>query len=434
MNASQRGRPGALGALRHRDFALFWSAALISNAANWMQQFTVPFIVYEMTASNTWVGAAAFTSLIPAVGLAPVSGVLADRFSRRRVMVVTQAVSTLGCAAFAALWMTGGLTPWRILGLNLVIGVSVGIQASSWLALVPLLVPASSLLSAIRLNSAQFTASRAIGPLTGAGLLEFVGAGSVFVANAATYALLMVVLLMVRPRATEPPAVQRVGAFLLAGVAYVRRRSALVQAVVTGFVMAYFGGALLHLAAGLASEDYGVGETGLAGLITAAGVGSMVGSSLIIAYGDRYERSLLARWGLALYAAAALLAVATTSYPVGLAGYFISGVAHVCVAISMNSAMQSQVAEDMRGRALSLYIMGIFAGWPLGALVGGWIGDQIGLRLVFGINGVVLAAYLLAVVVRWGGLRALDSNQDVADRVVAGRGRRDLPPAPGGTA
>ena len=135
-----------------------------------------------------------------------------------------------------------------------------------------------------------------------------------------------------------------------------------------------------------------------------------------------------------------MLAVATTGYPVGLAGYFISGVAHVCVAISMNSAIQSQVAEDMRGRALSLYVMGIFAGWPLGALIGGWIGDQIGLRLVFGLNGVVLAAYLAAVVVRWGGLRALDSNQDVADRVVAGRGRRGRtgtpaqPPTPGGTA
>ena len=429
VNASQRGRPGALGALRHRDFALFWSAALISNAANWMQQFTVPFIMYEMTASNTWVGAAAFTSLFPAVGLAPVSGVLADRFSRRRVMINTLGLSTAACAAFAVLWMTGQLTPWRILGLNLVIGIALGIQASSWLALVPLLVPPSSLLSAIRLNSAQFTASRAIGPLTGAGLLAFVGPGSVFVANSASFALLLVVLVVVRPRATDPPAAQRVWAFLLAGVAYVRRRSSLVQAVTTGFVMAYFGGALLHLAAGLASEDFGVSETGLAGLITAAGVGSVVGSGFIIAYGDRFDRSLLARWGLALYAAAPLVAVATTSYPVGLAGYFLSGVAHVCIAISMNSAIQAQVAEDMRGRALSLYVMGIFAGWPLGALIGGWLGDHIGLRLVFGLNGIVLMLFLAAVVVRWSGLRALDSNQDVADRIPRARSA-----APGDTA
>ena len=427
VDAAQRGRPRALAALKHRDFAFFWSAALISNAANWMQQFTVPFIMYEMTASNTWVGAAAFTSLFPAVGLAPVAGVLADRFSRQRVMALTLCVHTLACAAFALLWMTGQLTPWRILGLNVVIGIALGIQASSWQALVPLLVPASSLLSAIRLNSAQFTASRAIGPLAGAALLRFVGAGSVFMANAATYALLIVVIVAVRPREVAPPVGQRLGAFLMAGFSYVRRRSSLVQAVVTGFVMAYFGGALLHLAAGLAIEDYEVGETGLAGLITAAGVGSVVGSGLIIAYGDRVRRSLMARWGLALYAAAALLAVATTSYSVGLAGYFVSGVAHVAVAISMNSAMQSQVAEDMRGRALSLYMMGVFAGWPLGALVGGWLGDRVGLRLVFAVNALVLVAYLVAVTVRWAGLRALDANRDVVARA-------DQPRPPGSTA
>ena len=416
MNAPQRTRASALGALRHRDFAVFWSAALISNAANWMQQFTVPFLVFDMTGSNTWVGAAAFTMLIPAVGLAPVAGMLADRFARQKVMIITLFVHTLACAAFAALWMAGQLTPWRIIGLNLVIGIAVGIQASSWLALVPLLVPSSSLLSAIRLNSAQFTASRAIGPLTGAALLALLGAGSVFVANAATYALLMVVIATMRPRKLAPAVSQPLRVFLAAGVAYVRRRSSLLQAVLTGFVMAYLGGALLHLAAGLASEDYHVDEIGLAGLITAAGVGSVVGSALIIGYGDRVDRSLLARWGLALYAAASLLAVATTSYPVGLAGYFLSGVAHVCVAISMNSAIQSQVAEEMRGRTMSLYVMGIFGGWPTGALVGGWLGDEVGLRLVFTINGIVLALYLVTVIVRWDGLRALDSNLDIADR------------------
>ncbi len=429
MKSPQQTRAAALGALKHRDFAFFWWAALISNAANWMQQFTVPFLMYDMTASNTWVGAAAFTSLIPAVGLAPVAGVLADRFARQKVMIITLGVTTLTCAAFAVLWMTGQLTPWRIVGLNLVIGVAIGIQASSWLALVPLLVPSSSLLSAIRLNSAQFTASRAIGPLAGAGLLALLGAGSVFVANAATYALLMVVIATMRPRRVEPLPSQRIRDFLVAGIAYVRHRSSLRQAVLTGFVMAYFGGALLHLAAGLASEDYGVGETGLAGLITAAGIGSVAGSAVIIGYGDRVERSLVARWGLVLYAAAPLLAVATTSYPVGLTGYFVSGVAHVCVAISMNSAIQSQVAEEMRGRAVSLYVMGIFGGWPTGALIGGWLGDHMGLRLVFAINGIVLLLYLAIVIVRWDGLRALDSNLDVADRK-----RRDQLGTPGSTA
>ena len=422
-------RTPALAALRHRDFAFFWSAALISSSANWMQQFTVPYIMWEMTASNTWVGAAAFTSLIPAVGLTPVAGLLADRFSRQKVLMATLAVQTLTCAAYAVLWQAGLLTPWRILGLNLLIGMALGVQAASWQALVPLLVPPASLLSAIRLNSAQFTASRAIGPLTGAGLLHLVGAGSVFLANAATFALLLVTIAVVRPRRLPAAPPERIRTLLLEGLRYVRDRASLLQAVVTGFVMAYFGGALLHLAAGLASEDFGVGETGLAGLITAAGVGSIVGSALIISYGDVVERSRMARWGLLLYAAAPLLAAATTSYPVGLAGYFLSGVAHVCIAISLNSAIQSQVAEGMRGRALSLYIMGVFCGWPMGALVGGWIGDLVGLRVVFVANGLVLLAYSGAVVTWWDGLRPLDTDGDTVRRRP-----RDQPGVPGSTA
>ena len=83
----------------------------------------------------------------------------------------------------------------------------------------------------------------------------------------------------------------------------------------------------------------------------------------------------------------------------------------------------------MRGRTMSLYVMGIFGGWPTGALVGGWLGDHLGLRLVFGINGLVLALYLVAIIARWDGLRALDSNQDVADRVL-----RRQPGTPGSTA
>ncbi len=394
-----------------------------------MQQFTVPFLMYEMTGSNTWVGAAAFTSLIPAVGLAPLAGVLADRYSRQKVMAITLVVHTLACAAFTVLWMTGELTPWRILGLNLVIGLALGIQASSWQALVPLLVPASSLLSAIRLNSAQFTASRAIGPLAGAGLLGLVGAGSIFMANAATYALLLVVIVTVRPRVIDSPARQRIGAFLRAGITYARRRASLLQSVVTGFVMAYFGGAILHLAAGLASEDFGVAETGLAGLITAAGVGSVAGSVFAIAYGDRFDRSFMARCGLALYASASVVAVVTTSYQVGLVGYFLSGVAHVVVAIPLNLAIQAQVAEEMRGRIVSLYMMAIFGGWPIGAIISGWIGDQVGLRPVFAANGLALALFLAVISARWNGLRALDANQDVADRTPLGQ-----PGTPGSTA
>ncbi|MFX8414281.1 MFS transporter, partial [Acinetobacter baumannii] len=82
----------AFSSLRHRDFALFWWAALISNSGTWMQTVTVPFVLYQLTNSTTWLGLSAFTSFFPALVIGPVAGAIADRYSRRSVLLVTQTV------------------------------------------------------------------------------------------------------------------------------------------------------------------------------------------------------------------------------------------------------------------------------------------------------------------------------------------------------
>lgn len=417
-SADGKGAPKAekgltsLRALRHRDFALFWSAALLSNAANWMHQFTVLFVMYELTESNAWVGAAAFSVLVPVLILNPLAGVMADRFPRRTTIMATLSFQASVSIMFTAVWVTDSITPRWIVLLNLLAGVAAGFQIVNWQALVPLLVPKESVLAAIRLNSIQFTAARAIGPLTGASLLGLLGAGAVFAGNAVMFAVLLAVVASVRPRVISTPRTERVRDVLREGFRYVRRRAALMQSVLTGFFIAYFGGALIHLAPGLAKADLGVGETGLAGLITAAGTGSVAASVFIVRYADYMERSRMTRWGMIIYAAAPLLVAASTYYPLALAGYFVMGVAHVNVAIAMNTTIQAQVSEEMRGRALSIYLMGIFGGWPMGSLIGGWLGDVVGLRAVFAFNGLVLGAYLCAALIWFDGFRRLDPDCD----------------------
>ena len=152
-----------------------------------------------------------------------------------------------------------------------------------------------------------------------------------------------------RPRSIPSASAERIRDVLREGFRYVRRRVSLMQAVLTGFVIAYFGGALIHLAPGLAKVDFRVGETGLAGLITAAGAGSVAASLLIIRYGDYVDRSRMTRWGMACYGAAPLLIAVSTWYPLGLFGYFVTGVAHVTVAIAMNTTIQGAgIRRDAR--------------------------------------------------------------------------------------
>ena len=408
--------PSSFSPFRHRDFSLFWSAALISNSAHWMQQITVPFIVFDMTDSNTWLGAVAFAALLPGLFLTPISGVIADKVSRRLVLMLTLTVMTLVATAYLVLWVNDQLTPWRILALALIQGIAAGFQVATWQSFVPLLVPRTDLLPAVRLNSIQFTASRAVGPLVGAVLLALVGPGAVFFGNAVTYLLLVAVVAAVRPRAAPSAAGEAVGEVFREGLEYVRRRRSLLQAVATAFAISLLGQSLVQLAAGLAGEQFDVGALGLAGLVTATGIGAVAAAGFAVLYGDRIRRSEVAMRALVLYAVGPIIAGLTTIYLFGLLGFFLLGAAHLTVAIALNTSIQIQVAERVRGRVMSIYLLGIFAGQPIGAFIGGRLGDLFGLRVVYVGFGLLLLAYVLLVVrLRFNSLRLLDVDHDILE-------------------
>lgn len=413
MTAASIENQSSFSPFRHRDFRLFWSSAFISNSAHWMQQITVPFIVFEMTDSNTWLGAVAFATLIPGLFMTPLGGVIADKVSRRLVLMGTLTIMTLVAATYLVLWLNDELTPWRILILALVQGVAAGLQLSNWQSFVPLLVPRSDLLPAVRLNSIQFTASRALGPLIGAALLTTVGVGAVFFVNAITYLLLVAVIAAVKPRTAPSAAGENLREVFKDGLDYVRRRRPLVQAIVTAFALSLLGQSLVQLAAGLASEQFDVGATGLAGLVTATGLGAVGAAGFSVIYGDKIRRSTVAVRGLIVYGAGPIIAGLTTYYFFGLVGYFFLGAAHLTVAIALNTSIQIQVEESVRGRVMSIYLLGIFAGQAIGAFLAGRIGDLFGLRLVYVGYGVLLLLYAVFIArLRFGGLRLLDADHD----------------------
>ena len=405
----------SLSAFKSRGFTLFWFSALISNSAQWMQQIVLPFIIFDMTNSNTWVGAISFTLLIPAMLLTPAAGVMADRVSRKKVLVFTTLIQIMVALGFTVLWQLDQLTPFRILGLAFMQGLSAGLQITNWQSLVPMLVPREDLFSAIRLNSAQFTSARAIGPLIGALLLATAGAGAVFLINALTYVILLFALFAIRPRFELAPSTTRAMQALKEGIRYVKDRPAIYQALFTAFAISFLGQSLVQLAAGLASDVYNVGELGLAGFVTASGVGTIFGASLIIAYGDKYKRSEAVRFGLAIYMLGPVLVGITAIYLVGLAGFFLTGVSHMIVGITLQTSIQSQIPEELRGRVISVYLLGVFGGIPMGAIVGGRLGDLIGLNIIFIGYGLGLALYLVVAIWAYGGHHLVDADEDTLE-------------------
>jgi MFS family permease len=396
--------------LRHRDFAVFWSSALVSSTGNWMQSATVPFVLYGLTGSTTWLGVSAFLAFFPALLVGPVAGSLADRVSRRRVIIIAQSVMMVVAFSLWGFWVSGNATPAIIVVHLCVSGVAAGLSIASWQAFVPQLVPTADLVNAVRLNSMQFMAARAFGPALAGLALAVFGPGTTFLANALSFVVVIVAVIAVNPARVTPDRTGSVRSHFRDGLAYVRSRPPLVLAIVTIASLAFFGSGAIQLAPAFASEEFDVGAAAYGVLLAAFGVGAMFGSAIVAIVRDRVARSRMAMIGTFLYASGVLVLGGAPIYIIGIVGLFVMGVAHLLAAVSLNTSIQARVAESHRGRVISLYLMGLMAGVPFGALVQGKLASLIGLRATVVGAGLALFGFATFAIVHWNGMRPLDES------------------------
>lgn len=401
---------GSLHIFRHRDFALFFGAAAISNGGSWMQLIAVQALLFDLTNSGSWLGLSTVVTLVPATLLTPYAGVLADRVSRQSILRVTQAVQMAMAFTLWTLYVSDVITPWWIIVIGFVNGVATGFQTAAWQSFVPLLVPNEQMLQAVRLNSVQFTMARAIGPAFGGLLVRFGGIGAAIMFNAITYLLVIASLIIVRPRANITAARgHRVIDGLKQGARYVWHRRPLRLVVLLAFASSTVGQSLQYIASALSERLFDHSSDGNAGLLTALGGGAIVSSMVAIKMGDRLARSTQALGALILFAIAIGLLPLTHSYLVGQVAYFIVGVGHLQITVALNTLIQGTVPDEYRGRALSFYLLGLLAGIPIGTQILGSLGDAIGFRLTLVLDGAAVVA-VLAVLVGSGWWRDLDAT------------------------
>jgi MFS family permease len=401
----------AFDSLRHRDFALFWTAAVISNTGSWMQQVTVPFVVFDLTGSTTWLAVSAAVAFLPPFFVGPLAGAIADRYPRRTVLLVTQTVQMAAAFALWGIWISGQASLGSILGVLFVSALASGINITSWQAFVPSLVPEASLVNAVRLNSIQFTVARAIGPAVAGLVLSRFGAGTTFLVNAVTFLFVIAALVAVQPR----PAPERVGRSSVRrdfreGLGYLRRHAGARQCVMTVTVVALLPMSIVQLAPAIAEKQFDAGDTGYGLLVSAYGVGSIVASLAVAVHADRFVRSRLTLVCLLGAAAGAALLAAATAFALGLVSLFVIGVSQTIVSITQNTTVQLQVDDRYRGRVLAVYLMMLFIGVPIGTLLLSTVVNLTGIRGASATAAVLLVAYVAFAVARLDAMRALDSG------------------------
>lgn len=386
---------GALGPFRMRLFAAFWWGSFFAHAAVWLQNITVPYLVYEMTGSATWLGLAAVAGHGPALIASPLGGVLADRYSRRVLLIVTLVLKIVVSLGLYTLWHQNALEIGAILALLALSGIAHTVHLACSSAFIPQIVPRKSLAAAVSLNSIQVNLSRAIGPAIAGFVLSRFDAGSAFAMSGVSYLPLVAVLVFARPRKIEVSRQQGTWRALLLGLQTVAANRGLAVSVFTAGFVSVFGSGIQPLAAGLASEVYQVGPEGFGWLVSSMGISSAAAGALLAAINDRVLRSTMVRAGFLFYAAGAAIAGAGFSYATATLGFALLGIGHTFVYVSCATALQLQLSEDLRGRVTALYMTAIFVGMPAGAQLGGFMGDLVGLPIVLIGYGSVMCAYTL---------------------------------------
>jgi len=369
-----------------RDFRRFFLAAIVSNSGTWLQTLALPYVIFEMTDSASWLGFAAFAQMIPMALMGPFAGSLADRMPRRRILLFSQSGVGLIAIIYMVLWSSGVRVPAIYVAVSVVGGLIGGFGMPAWQAFVSDLVPRELLMNAITLNSTQFNAARLFGPAIGGVVLARLGPSWSFGLNAASYLVVIGTLLTLPDAEIAAKASADDGSALTRfrqAATYVRSRPGLQTPLFVAFSLAIFAGSLTTVHALLFAEQVFNVDGTLFGLMVACfGVGAVLASPFVAAIGPTLRRSTLLLVGLGSYGLAELLLTATTIYVVGAMAFFLAGMAHLTTATASNSTLQLLVEEEYRGRVMAIYLMTLTMGIPVGALVQGTLADVFGPRPV----------------------------------------------------
>jgi len=377
--------------LHNRNYRIYYSGGVVSNVGTWMQRIAQDWLVLQLTDNNgVALGITTGLQFLPMLLIGPWGGMLADRYSKQKLLIATQAFMGACALVLAVLDLTDVAAVWHVFLLALLLGVGTAIDNPARQSFVIEMVGADDLPNAVGLNSASFNLGRVIGPALAGLLIEVFDTGPVFVLNAMSY--LAVIFALTRMRIADLAPAPRAGrgpGQILEGIRYVRNRPDLMTVMVVVFFVGTFGLNFQLTTALMATEvfDKGAGQFGLLGSIMA--IGSLSGALLAASRGRPRLRLLL--FAALAFGAVEVLAGLMPTYPLFALMLIPVGLTALTFITAANSIMQLGVDPVMRGRVMALYMAVFFGGTPIGAPLVGAVAEMFGPRWSLIIGGVVSA-------------------------------------------
>jgi MFS family permease len=378
-------------ALRHRNYRLFFSGQSISLIGTWLTRVATSWLVFKLSNSAWILGVVSFAGQIPTFLLAPVAGVLVDRWSRHPVMIVTQILSMIQSGLLAILTLTGQITVESVLALSVLQGLINAFDTPARQAfVVDLVEDRADLPNAIALNSSMVNMAKLLGPSAAGILIASIGIGWCFGVDALSYiaVIFSLCLMRVKPRERLAPNGKRIHHELWEGMQYALAFRPIRAILVLLALVSLMGTPYMVLLPIVVSKQLHGNALMLGYLTAASGMGALAGVVYLA------SRSTVLGLGRIIPMAAMVFGVGliglgiSSWFWLSFALMFVTGLGMMLNMASSNTVLQTIVEEDKRGRVMSLYTMAVFGMLPFGSLFSGSLASRIGSGETLMLGGV----------------------------------------------
>ena len=385
-------------ALTHRNFRLFFIGQVISLIGTWMNNTAEGWLVYQLTHSKALLGVVAAASTGPMLVLSTWGGWLADHRPKRGILVATQVASMVLSLVLAFLVWHGSVRPWQLIALAAVGGVIMAFDMPARQSFIIEMTSREDLMNAISLNSAIFNGARVVGPSVAGFVMANLGIALCFFLDGVSFIAVIAGLLMMRLAPHRPPQ-RRETIFegAISGFRYVWNTPRLRRIFFLFGVVGIFGWSYAVLMPAIARDVLKVNEASYGLLLAASGFGALVGALVVASAGHRFKSRSLALGGVGLFSPAIAAFAFTTHLFSAMFFLMLAGFGLLLFFSSANTAVQTGVRDDMRGRVMGVWALAFGGAVPIGGLEAGSLAHAIGAPSTIALGAAVCALAAVAV-------------------------------------
>ena len=379
--------------LRQPEFRDLWIANFISNFGTLMHSVAAAWLMTTLTSSPLLIGLVQTAASLPAFFFGVAGGALTDLVNRRKLLVVAQLWMMVMAAFMAVMAWNGHLHPWELLLLLALLGMGAAIHLPGWQTLLQDLVSRDQVASAVSLNSISFNLARAVAPAVGGILVGIIGAAWVFALNAISFIAVLAGLWRV-PAHRVPVSKGKVtpGALFRSlgeGWAFLRTSPLLAGILLRAGFFMLTGSGVWALLPVVARDHLGVGATVYGLLLSAFGVGSVIGALFIPGLRRRFPIDVMVGISLGIFALCEVVVAQSRSTPMVGMALLLAGISWIVVAVNHNVSVQMCSPSWIRGRTISFYLLTFQGSLAIGSWIAGWVADRAGIGVSITLCGVL---------------------------------------------